>query len=259
MPDLETTTPSYNFDKLEPLSIEEGEFIAISTIEPCESKRIIKYKGITHQRKDIITYKLPENGNIIKRVKYTNKLYGKKAVLDRRLNWEKFGLSDGNLTNITYDNPVTLDFTPKKLINVKKRFSDKPPEPPPSIKRGFIISSKPPPSELLNIKPKKFKGYIPTSIKKDLEENKTDRYSIIVRNIPLDEDGSYIENSLYDMFKSYGLIDKIKILRNKQTDRIKDMVFVDFMYMRDAVKLLNSSEKFKINRNILSLEKSKTV
>ena len=104
----------------------------------------------------------------------------------------------------------------------------------------------------------KTKGYIPNSIKLKLKENENiEKITLIIKNISVNETFENLKNILHGMFKKYGEINYIKLLKDHKTGNPKDIAFLEYYYSLDAIKLLESKERFIINNCILSISKSK--
>jgi len=259
-----TTLLNYDFDKYEFTVLEDTDFIPIEEIEPDEHKRRLNYPSVTHQKKRILQYNI--EGKKVTRKITTNKVYEKKAILERR-KWKPFGdaAKYGNDGITTLGAPVFMEFTSD--FNKTKYQSNKPiidnKEHKPK-KKGFTLANYKPSEE--NIKQAntfsssmgKTGGYVPAFIKDKIAENKhLENFSIVVKNFPTHMPKNYLEQELKKLFKGYGSIDRIKVLTDKYTQEVKDIAFIDFTYPADALNLLNSNERFTISSCILSLEKSR--
>ena len=252
----------YNFDNLEIISITEGDVIPIEIIEPDPINRKIKYPYIKSQQKITTKYK---NGNkIITKIILKNIKLEKRRILERK-KWKKFGkakLSNKGITSISdiieikyaIDQDQDQDKDQDKLQeNIKQNKTT-------ISKKSFYDVSK---IDTSKFKPyeeniTKTKGYIPNSIKLKLKENENiEKITLIIKNISVNETFENLKNILHGMFKKYGEINYIKLLKDHKTGNPKDIAFLEYYYSLDAIKLLESKERFIINNCILSISKSK--
>ena len=93
-------------------------------------------------------------------------------------------------------------------------------------------------------------GYNPLGKNKEL-------YSIVIKNIPQEEDIKNVEITLNKMFRPYGLINKIKILRNRERNNLLGIAFIDFCHKESQIKALEDNTKHSIGYSIISVEKKK--
>jgi len=265
------TEKIYDFDNYQYTDIEETDFIEIEKIEPDPHIRRLKYPYVTHQKKTIMTY-IIDNKKIIRTFK-TNKLKGKKKILER-LNWKRFGDAIENNLGITSlaineefigENKKSNNYIDIIHDNNKKNFNNK-------KKNGFVISKlidnidieaeiNNKESEMnnnSNIRGYKTSKYIPNILKNNKEKN-SENFSIVIKNFPNEISNYYLEQKLRNIFEVYGPINKIKTLYDKNTNKLKDIAFIDFYKTEDAIKVINSSKKFIIESCVLSLEKSKKI
>lgn len=248
----------YDLNTFEIIDVKEGPFIPIEKIEPSSFMRIYKYPHITMQRKKEITYKNTIDNKIIIKTILHNKKYGKKRILERR-NWKKFGnayknndgitsLGDNVLFELQNENGMKIVEKDTKVVNPSSGFKISYFKP--SMKHIERVNE-------LEKNTTKIGGYIPSSIKHKLKENEEiENISICIKNIPADEDIFYIQDILRGMFSSYGEIKYIKVLKDKYTELSRDIGFIEFYYGTDAIKLLDSKERFIIGSCILCLIKS---
>ena len=254
-----------DYDSRDHTVLEETDFIPIEEIEPDENKRRIEYLYVTHQKKKVMLYNI--DGKEIKRTIKTNKLCGKKNVLERR-NWKPFGEAvNGNKGITTIGAPVYLELCSNNGSYKKKEEYSEPIKPSLNTsskkKASFSLSTFKPSEESLKKTQdisnnfKSSGGYIPSFIKDKINESKDiENFSIVVKNFPLDKDKRELEFLIKNLFKQFGTIDRVKVLTNKFTGEVKDIAFVDFCYGIDAQKALKSQEKLMIDYCILSLEKA---
>lgn len=257
------TEKLYDFDKYQYTNIEETDFIEIEKIEPDPNIRRLKYPYVTHQKKTIMTYDI-DNKKIIRTFK-TNKLKAKKNILERRLNWKCFGDAIENNLGITSlaKNQEFIDQNKKSnnnnnidiIHNNKKNYNNK---------NNFVISkfidNKNKQSDIYNYQNKngyKVSKYIPNILKNNKENS--ENFSIVIKNFPNEISNYYLEQKLRNIFEVYGPINKIKTLYDKNTNKLKDIAFIDFYNTQDAINVINSSQKFIIESCVLSLEKSKKI
>ncbi len=237
----------YNFDKYECIHKEETEFIPIEEIEKDYSLRCINYPNVTHQKKRILIYNI--DNKKVKRIITINKLKGKKSILERRLNWKKFGDS----TSTTIDKEIFLKNSNDDISNKNQLYNDNftykhNNSDDIKTKNNFQLAKYKPP----NIVNKLYKD----KIKNKNNLNEFNDFSLILKNFPLDISQKDLEQKIRSVFEKYGKIERVKILFNKYYE-IKDICFIDFKCKQDAINLLNSNEKFIIDSYVLSIEKSK--
>lgn len=240
----------YNFDKYECIHKEETEFIPIEEIEKDYSLRCINYPYVTHQKKRILIYNI--DNKKVKRIITINKLKGKKSILERRLNWKKFGDSGST----TIDKEIFLKNSNDDISNRNQLYNDNLAYKSNNsndikIKNNFQLAKYKPPNIVNKLYKDKIKKYI---IQNDL--NEFNDFSLVLKNFPLDISQKDLEEKIRSIFEKYGKIERVKILFNKNY-QIKDICFIDFKYKQDAINLLNSNEKFIIDSCVLSIEKSK--
>lgn len=253
------TEKIYDFEKYQYTNIEETDFIEIEKIEPDPDIRRLKYPYVTHQKKTIMTY-IIDNKKII-RTLVTNKLKGKKNILERRLKWKNFGDAIENNLGITslaknedfvYENKKSNNYIDIIHDNNKNL----------NNKNNFVIS------KLIDNENRHFQinnnqnkisykvsKYIPNILKNNKENSES--FSIVIKNFPNEISNYHLEQKLKNIFEVYGPINKIKTLYDKNTNKLKDIAFIDFYNTEDAIKVINSSQKFIIESYVLSLEKSK--
>ena len=236
----------------------DGEYINIEDIEPDETKRRLNYPHVTHQKKTILEYEV--DGKKYNKVIITNKLKGKKSVLNRYKNWKPFGEAIKNSTGMTtYNAPIILDLNCKSYSNSKVKDNEDRTE---NIiisnnrkkSATFSLSSYKPKTSILESLPKSIKkpGYAPPNVKSTSNSS----CSILVRNIPTDLSKEEAEQELYNIFSKYGKVKKINILIQKNSRNIKDIGFIDMFDDTSMNNILNASEKFSIDASILSVERS---
>lgn len=102
-------------------------------------------------------------------------------------------------------------------------------------------------------------GYMPKHIKKLIDDDKNeDNISIMVKNFPTYLDMDTLKNIFRQHFKSYGDIQRITILRNKN-NTIKDIAFIEYYYNKHALSVFENPKRLIIERQIVSIEKKKKI
>jgi hypothetical protein len=272
-----------DLSKLPLIKSEISEYVPIEEFEKDLVIRIKKYPYVTHIKIEKYTYMQKNGLEAIKTI--TNKrIHGKKAEIKKRYESIKpFGLAkvtqsnqnpnDGITTlgaEVFIESPKTIKNKNKNNIFTKPNrknvpsFSSAMKAFRPSMKnlekfknlKDFtspIISSTSESGFTKN-------SFIPSGMKSKLAENMNlEKFSIVIKNIPAEEDIKQMEYSLKDMFKPFGEIERLKVLSDKfDRNLTRDIAFLDFVYPTDAEQLLASKERFTIGHNILNLEKSKS-
>lgn len=251
---------------------EVGEFIPIEIYEKDVTLRKQKYPYVTHIKIEKYIYTQPNGLDVTKTIT-TKKVKGKKSVIDRRYNMKPFGqaaISNDGVTTlgaeVFIEKPNILSKNNFKLNRECRNKNKK----NISFSTGMKIF-KPSKKNIEKFKNlKTFENndsntgfmkntFIPSKLKNKMEENKNlDKFTIVIKNIPSDYNVKDVEFRLKKMFSSYGEIERLKVLTNKNDRTLtRDIAFIDFVYPSDANKLLKSDERFKIDFSILGIEKSK--
>ena len=239
-----------NFANYELLNHDKGEYIDTKILEPDIIKRHVKYPFINAVQTEIYMYKKTD-GNIIKRTVVNHKISDKNTRLQERYNnFIPFGKAINQTMIPLIDNHIivnkiikTCDKSTKKTTKNIQKY--KPLHT--NITTNNHIDTEFKPSE-----------YIPSHIKKKLIENIDIPYfKLIIKNLPTYYDKKEMENHLRNTFSKFGPIKYIKILCNNDSsdNLIKDISFIEFEFMTDALKLITSKDRFIIDNSVLLIEK----
>lgn len=96
------------------------------------------------------------------------------------------------------------------------------------------------------------KYYRDTSIYKSPKSNK---YTVIIKNIPQDIEPRNIKRRLYDMFNSYITEPIIRVISNKENKETNNgIAFMEIRNKDELDSLLDNSSKFMIEHNIITIE-----
>lgn len=195
-----------------------------------------------------------EEGIIIKRVKkYVILKHVPKEVVERKKKWVPFGIkTNKNVTTRSRDEMYMI--IPDKLNKFNKNQQ--------KVKEVKASSTKyvPKRRQIKEMNEKSnigFSKYIPPSIKNKILNNKNkESFSIIIKNIPTNLDKYEAKDKLKYLFGKFGEIQKINVLMDKfNPNLIRDIAFIDYVYTTDAIKALESKERFIIDSCILTKEK----
>jgi hypothetical protein len=257
---------------------EINDYISIDEFEKDPLIRSKKYPYVTHIKIEKYIYKKSNGKNVTKTVT-TKKMKGIKSAIDRRYRMKPFGTAkvtsdnpnpnDGVTTigaEVFIENPKTFNNNSSSIFKtkVKKKtpsFSSVMKAFRPSLKnlekfKDFKDFKETNSSQNMGFT----KTFVPSKLKKKMKENMgLEKFSIVIKNIPSEYDIRDIEFKLRNMFRSFGEIERLKVLSDKNDRTLsRDIAFLDFIYPNDAINLLKSSERFIIEHNILNLEKSKS-
>ncbi len=259
----------FDISNLPLIKSEISDYMPIEEYEKDKTIRSRKYPYVTHIKVEKYFYKKPDGKSVTKTIT-SKKLHGKKSMIDRRYKIKPFGqalsgndgvttigaevfiekpgivsnknnfLAKSNRKNVPSYSSVMKTFRPSS-INLDKFKNFKEFQGNTSSEIGFTKNS-----------------FIPSKLKSKLAENLgLEKFSIIIKNIPMGTEVRDMEHQLRRMFKSYGDIERLKVLSDKNDRNMcRDIAFLDFVYPSDANNLLNSGERFVIQHFILNLEKS---
>ena len=275
-----TIVPNINsdseFSNYTLIKSEINDFIPIKDFEKDPIIRKTTYPYITHIKIEKYTYKRPD-GIIITRTITNKKRDGKQFAIDQRSKMKKFGKALESNDGVKSIGAEVFILSPKAMKKANEGFKT-------TSKGSSKISFS---SAMKSFKPsfknlEKFKNlkeftntdtfsskisttgftktFIPSKMKSKIAENMhLEKFSIVIKNIPAEEDLKEIESKLRKLFKPFGEIERLKVLSDKYDNTLsRDIAFLDLIYPSDANKLLYSNERFTIGHNILNLEKSKS-
>ncbi len=273
----------YDFDKMELLRVEEGEFIDLEIAVPDIVERMTKYphdvKALKITR---YVYKIDEKNTLVRTVK-TVKSRILQRVLDRRKNWKPFGKAIvSNAGTRSIGEPIYMDMANKNgdfdddddsaevkkiLGKIPMKLSGKK-----KSKSGFTLSSYKPNLTLL----KENGGsnadsttdgsstfatpgrYVPESIKKMMSKNTgLENFSLVIKNLPSFMERREVDHELRKLFGEFGSIRKINILHDSyDPNKLRGIAFIEYAYATEAMAALNSTKRFSIGPSILLKEKA---
>lgn len=96
------------------------------------------------------------------------------------------------------------------------------------------------------------KYYKDSSVYKSMKSNKR---TVIIKNIPQDIDPRSIKKILYDMFNQYITEPIIRVIANKENKLTNNgIAFMEFRNKDELDSLLDNTSKFMIEHNIISIE-----
>lgn len=271
----------YDFNKMELLRTEEGEFVDLAEAVPDIVERMTKYAPeIVAIKKTRYVYKIDDKNTLVRTVK-TVKSRVLQRVLDRRKNWKPFGKAT-NTNNGTKSiaEPVYMDIANEKgefdddnatSSEVKKILEKLPTKilGKKSGKSGFSLSSYKPNLTLLNGSASTVgiessssfsttDRYIPESIKNMMNKNVgLENFSLVIKNIPTFMERRDVDQELRKLFGGFGSIRKINILHDSyDSTKLRGIAFIEYAYATEATEALNSTKRFSIGPSILLKEKA---
>lgn len=100
-------------------------------------------------------------------------------------------------------------------------------------------------------------GYKPPGASGSNNNDYNSLYSLVIKNIPEDYSEHDVSNNLKKIFSEYGKINRIKVLKDYSSNKLRGIAFIDFNSKSSMESILNSKERFKIGHNILQVEKKK--
>lgn len=249
---------------------EINDYIPIKQFEKDPFIRSEKYHNVTHIKIEKYIYKKPNGGTITKTVtkkkkkRFGNNLFGAAKPTTSNPFPNEGTTSEG--AEVFIESPKT--FIKNSNSNFKKNTTTKLP--------SFSSSMKAFKPSLKNLDKFKnfdnFKGpnifqntgftktFVPSALKSKMADNMgLENFSIVIKNVPSEYDIRDIEFKLRNMFRSFGEIERLKVLSDKNDNTLsRDIAFLDFIYPSDAINILKSTERFVIEHNVLNLEKSKS-
>tara|TARA_B110000908_G_C10257391_1_gene456545 strand:+ start:2003 stop:2917 length:915 start_codon:yes stop_codon:yes gene_type:complete len=185
----------------------------------------------------------------------------------RKIQLKKYADYEENFQYKIYSNNVEIDFDGNKVIHKKitgfnEELSDITTKIDKNNKNNKFKLFKPKASiiKYLNKKqgdtaPGKNTKYTPPGLRKNNGESVNT--SLVIKNIPTNYNYDTIYNELKVMFNKYGIINKIKLLKNKDTEQLTGIGFIDCIDIKTTDKILNCNQRFCINHSVLSIERSK--
>ena len=105
-----------------------------------------------------------------------------------------------------------------------------------------------------NMKSFKNSGYKPPGASSS-NNGHSSLYSLVIKNIPEDYSDNEMSNNLKKIFSEFGKINRVKVLKDYNTNKLRGIAFIDFNSKSSIESILNSQERFKIGHNILQIEK----
>ena len=105
-----------------------------------------------------------------------------------------------------------------------------------------------------NMKSFKNSGYKPPGASSS-NNGHSSLYSLVIKNIPDDYSDNEMSNNLKKIFSEFGKINRVKVLKDYNTNKLRGIAFIDFNSKSSIESILNSQERFKIGHNILQIEK----
>ena len=105
-----------------------------------------------------------------------------------------------------------------------------------------------------NIKSFKNTGYKPPGASNS-SNSYSSLYSLVIKNIPEDYSDHEMADYLKKIFGEFGKINRVKVLKDYNTNKLRGIAFIDFNSKSSIESILNSKERFKIGHNILQIEK----
>lgn len=186
----------------------------------------------------------------------------------RKIQLKKYAKYEENFKYKLYSNNIEVDFDGKKIIHKNKtgfneQLSDITSKIDSNNKNSKFKLFKPKASILKYLNkastensdsPKSMKSikYKPPGLSKNAETNT----SLVIKNIPTNFEYGVIYNELKKMFNKFGLINRIKLLKNDR-DELTGIGFIDCIDAKTMNKILNCKMRFCIHHCILSIERSK--
>ena len=223
------------------INFEKSDWIKTDQLEPDSFKRFQKYPFISEIMTEVYFYKNQDGKEIKKTITHR-----KKTALDIKKE-ERYNQFK-NSKAFNHDSIRTFD----KEISIQTKNTD-------SNKDKNLSKSKTTYTLNKNYETKTNQNtetndlYIPKNLK-NLENT---CLNFIIKNIPIYYNKKELQYLLNDLFKSYGLINKISLVTDKTTKKLKDIAFIEFCSLFSGKNILDNSEKKIIDNSILSIEKVK--
>lgn len=98
----------------------------------------------------------------------------------------------------------------------------------------------------------------PTSVYKIPKKTSDESSTLIIKNIPLYLSKQFVYESLQNIFKKFGGISRLTVLKNKSDNsQLLGIAFIDFFNCKSVNEVLSSNTRFAIQSNILLCERQK--
>lgn len=242
---------NYDFNKLKLLSHTQTEFIPVEDIIKDSLIRHQKYPFIDFIKTEIFIYENIDGKHIKKTIEHRKSTAKSLRLKERYTNFKPFGKELEKKKNPIIDDEININLS-KKLKTDEFKIKNK----------NITYKNTNYTPQHINIKKTEFKksNYVPSSLLQKVKENENiSVFKLIIKNIPTYYKKTEIEPILKNMLNKFGPVKNIKILNDKTNSKnyIKDLAFIEFLYMTDTLKLLNSNEKLIIDNSILLIEKCK--
>lgn len=221
---------------------QKSNWIKTEQLEPDSYKRFKKYPFTSEVMTEVYFYKKQDGKEVKKTI-----THHKKTSLDRKKEERYNQFKSNKITNTdsirTFDKEISIQTKDIQSNNKNKKLSES--------KATYTLNKNYETTKKQNTEINDL--YIPKNLKK-LENT---CLNFIIKNIPIYYNKKELQSLLNDLFKSYGLINKISLVTDKTTKNLKDIAFIEFCTLFSEKNILDNSEKKIIDNSILSVEKVK--